>query len=60
MPDLRQRAQVVMGIHQGLEARLLGHGDGMEDDLAKVHAWGLGQWGTEALYTRTTGYCPES
>jgi hypothetical protein len=59
VPDLRQRAQVVMGRHQGLEARLLGRGDGLEDDLAQVHARGRGQQGTDALYTRTTGLCPE-
>jgi hypothetical protein len=58
VPDLRQRAQVVMGIHQRLEARLLGRGDGVEDDLAKVHVGGLGQRGTDALYPRRTGHCP--
>ena len=49
-----------MGRHQDLEARFLGRGDGLEDDLAKVHALGLGPRGTDALYTPATGYCPVS
>ncbi|WP_020503254.1 HsdM family class I SAM-dependent methyltransferase [Lamprocystis purpurea] len=60
VPDLRQRAQVVMGIHQGLEARLLGRGDGFDDDFAEIHACALGQQGADALYTRAAGQCPES
>lgn len=59
VPDLRQRAQVVMGLHQRLEALLLGRGDGLEDDLAKVNARGRRPQGTDALYTRTTGHGPE-
>jgi hypothetical protein len=60
VPDFRQRAQVVMGVHQGLEAHLLGCGDGLEDDLAQVHALALGLRDTEALFTRAAGQCPGS
>jgi hypothetical protein len=42
VPGLRQCAQIVMGRHQALEARLLGRGDRLQDDLAQVHAWVLG------------------
>ena len=49
-----------MGLHQGLEALLLGRGDGLEDDLAKVHARGLGQGDVEGLYTLLPGRCTES
>ncbi len=44
VPDLRQRAQVVMARHQALEARLLGRGDGLQDGLAQVQARVLGWW----------------
>jgi hypothetical protein len=53
-------AQIDEGLQQQqrvAEARLLGRGNGLADDLAKVHVRALGQQETDPLYTRATGHC---
>jgi len=58
--DLRQRPQVVMRLHQGLETPLFVRSNGLQDDFSQVQTPGLGQMDVERLYTLLARHCPES
>jgi len=58
--DLRQGSQVVMGVHQGLEARLLVGRNGLYSNVLEVQAPTLAPSDVEMRYTRLAGRCPKS
>ncbi len=59
MTNLRQCPQVMMRLHQALEAFLLESSHRLQMNFAKVQAYGLGQLNVETLYTLATIPCPE-
>jgi len=58
MTNLRQCPQVMMRLHQALEAFLLESSHRLQMNFA-VQAYGLGQLNVETLYTLATIPCPE-